>query len=70
MRKNMSVLRFTAPNIKSLQREMMDQLSQHLIYDYAENYFNVNSNQNATATNGMITSEKFTLAFIPMMCPG
>jgi hypothetical protein len=52
---------------RRVQREMIDQLSQHLIYDDEEDYFYINSNQHPTAADGMITSEKFPLTFMPML---
>lgn len=53
---------------RRVQREMIDQLSQHLIYDDEEDYFYINSDPHATAAEGMMTSEKFPLAFMPMLC--
>ena len=52
---------------RRVQREMIDQLSQHLIYDDEEDYFYINSNQHPTAADGMITSEKFPLTYMPML---
>ena len=52
---------------RRVQREMIDQLSQHLIYDDEEDYFYVNSDQHLTETAGIITSEKFPLTFMPML---
>jgi hypothetical protein len=52
---------------RRVQREMIDQLSQHLIYDDEEDYFYVNSELHPTVADGMITSEKFPLAFMPML---
>ena len=53
---------------KRVQREMIDQLSQHLIYDDEEDYFYINSDQHPTAADGMITSEKFPLIYMPILC--
>ena len=52
---------------RRVQREMIGQLSQHLIYDDEEDYFYVNSDLHTTAADGMMTSEKFPLTYMPML---
>ena len=52
---------------RRVQREMIGQLSQYLIYDEEEDYFYFNSDQHPTAADGVITSEKFPLICMPML---
>ena len=52
---------------RRVQREMIDQLSQHLIYDDEEDYFYINSELHPTMADGMMTSEKFPLTYMPML---
>ena len=52
---------------RRVQGEMIGQLSQHLIYDDKEDYFYVNSDLHTTAADGMMTSEKFPLTYMPML---
>jgi hypothetical protein len=53
---------------KRVQREMIGQLSQHLIYDDEEDYFYINSDQHLTEAEGMITSENFPLICMTILC--
>ncbi len=53
---------------RRVQREMINHLSQHLIYDDEEDYFYFNSHQDVTVAKGIITSDKFPLADMPILC--
>ncbi len=52
---------------RKVQREMIDQLSQSLIYDEEEDYFYFNSDQHLTEVEGIITSERFPLTYMQIL---
>ena len=52
---------------RKIQREMIGQLSQSLIYDEEEDYFYFNSDQHLTQVEGIITSERFPLTYMPIL---